>query len=86
MFNHVELEALARHRRDEAYREAEARQRVRQAKRQIDRRETHRSSMTRSDARWRSLWQRAERSWLQRFRAWVGGIAAGDAGSLGHSA
>src|SRR5215831_3423951 len=51
VFNHVELEAMARHRRDEAYREAEARQRVRQAKRQIDRRETCRSSMTRSDAR-----------------------------------
>ena len=86
MFNHVELEAMARHRREEAYREAEARQRVRQAKRQIDRRETHRSSMTRSDARWRTLWERTERSWVLRFRAWIGAIAAGDAGSLGHSA
>ena len=86
MFNHVELEAMARHRRDEAYREAEARQRVRQAKRQIDRRETHRSSMTRPSARWQMLWERTEHSWLHRFLAWLGASSAGDAGSLGHSA
>jgi hypothetical protein len=86
VFNHVELEAMARHRREEAYREAEARQRVRQAKRQPDCRDTHRSSMTRSSARWQMLWERTERSWLQRFRAWIGTIAAGDASSLGHSA